>query len=237
MQIKCGERLKKEGVYCDNPRSFFRVVSLARYVDYDVNSVLEPGITHVYHFFSIRKITMAETRNIFLVGPMGAGKSTIGRQLAQQLKMDFLDSDAVIEERAGADISWIFDLEGEEGFRKREEKIINELTQMQGIVLSTGGGAIMSKENRNYLSARGIVIYLQTTVDKQYQRTQRDKNRPLLQGAEDPRQVLEDLAKIRNPLYEEVADITLPTDEQNAKVMVNQIVDLIDNLNGLNSSL
>ena len=237
MQIKCGERLKKEGVYCDNPRSFFRVVSLAQYVDYDVNSVLEPGITHVYHFFSIRKITMAETRNIFLVGPMGAGKSTIGRQLAQQLKMDFLDSDAVIEERAGADISWIFDLEGEEGFRKREEKIINELTQMQGIVLSTGGGAIMSKENRNYLSARGIVIYLQTTVDKQYQRTQRDKNRPLLQGAEDPRQVLEDLAKIRNPLYEEVADITLPTDEQNAKVMVNQIVDLIDNLNGLNSGL
>ena len=90
---------------------------------------------------------------------------------------------------------------------------------------------------RNYLSARGIVIYLQTTVDKQYQRTQRDKNRPLLQGAEDPRQVLEDLAKIRNPLYEEVADITLPTDEQNAKVMVNQIVDLIDNLNGLNSGL
>ena len=86
------------------------MVSLAQNVDCDVNSVLEPGITHVYHFFSIRKITMAETRNIFLVGPMGAGKSTIGRQLAQQLKMDFLDSDAVIEERAGADISWIFDL-------------------------------------------------------------------------------------------------------------------------------
>ena len=165
---------------------------------------------------------------------MGAGKSTIGRQLAQQLNMDFVDSDAVIEERAGADISWIFDLEGEEGFRKREERIINEL---QGVVLSTGGGAVMSKENRNYLSARGIVIYLETTVDKQYQRTQRDKKRPLLQGADDPRQVLEDLAKVRNPLYEEIADITLPTDEQNAKVMVNQIVDLIDNLNGLNGSL
>ena len=174
---------------------------------------------------------MAEKRNIFLVGPMGAGKSTIGRQLAQQLNMDFVDSDAVIEERAGADISWIFDLEGEEGFRKREERIINELTQLQGVVLSTGGGAV------NYLSARGIVIYLETTVDKQYQRTQRDKKRPLLQGADDPRQVLEDLAKVRNPLYEEIADITLPTDEQNAKVMVNQIVDLIDNLNGLNGSL
>ncbi len=180
---------------------------------------------------------MAEKRNIFLVGPMGAGKSTIGRQLAQQLNMDFVDSDAVIEERAGADISWIFDLEGEEGFRKREERIINELTQLQGVVLSTGGGAVMSKENRNYLSARGIVIYLETSVDKQYQRTQRDKKRPLLQGTDNPRQVLEDLAKVRNPLYEEIADITLPTDEQNAKVMVNQIIDLIDNLNGLNGSL
>ena len=95
----------------------------------------------------------------------------------------------------------------------------------------------MSKENRNYLSARGIVIYLETSVDKQYQRTQRDKKRPLLQGTDNPRQVLEDLAKVRNPLYEEIADITLSTDEQNAKVMVNQIVDLIDNLNGLNGSL
>ncbi|OOF55169.1 shikimate kinase I [Rodentibacter genomosp. 2] len=180
---------------------------------------------------------MAEKRNIFLVGPMGAGKSTIGRQLAQQLNMDFLDSDAVIEERSGADIGWIFDLEGEEGFRKREERIINELTQMQGIVLSTGGGTVLSKDNRNYLSARGIVIYLETTVDKQFQRTQRDKKRPLLQDVEDPRQVLEELAKIRNPLYEEVADITLPTDDQNAKVMVNQIIDLIDDMNGLNGAL
>ncbi|AAK03308.1 TPA: shikimate kinase AroK [Pasteurella multocida] len=175
---------------------------------------------------------MAEKRNIFLIGPMGAGKSTIGRQLAQLLSMDFVDSDNEIEQRAGADISWIFDVEGEDGFRKREERIINELTQRQGIVLSTGGGAVLSKENRNHLSARGIVIYLETTVEKQYQRTQRDKKRPLLQEVEDPRQVLEDLAKIRNPLYEEIADITLPTDEQSAKVMATQIVDLIDNLHG-----
>lgn len=175
---------------------------------------------------------MAEKRNIFLIGPMGAGKSTIGRQLAQQLNMDFVDSDAEIEQRAGADIGWIFDVEGEEGFRKREERIINELTQRQGIVLSTGGGAVLSKENRNHLSARGIVIYLETTVDKQYQRTQRDKKRPLLQDVEDPREVLENLAKIRNPLYEEIADITLPTDEQSAKAMATQIVDLIDNING-----
>lgn len=175
---------------------------------------------------------MAEKRNIFLVGPMGAGKSTIGRQLAQNLGMDFVDSDGEIEQRAGADISWIFDLEGEDGFRKREERILNELTQRQGIVLSTGGGAVLSKENRNHLSARGIVIYLETTVDKQFERTQRDKKRPLLQGVKDTRKVLEDLAKERNPLYEEIADIVLSTDEQSAKVMANQIVDLIENING-----
>lgn len=174
---------------------------------------------------------MAEKRNIFLIGPMGAGKSTIGRQLAQQLSMEFVDSDNEIEQRAGADISWIFDVEGEEGFRKREERIINELTQRQGIVLSTGGGSVLSKDTRNYLSARGIVIYLKTTVDKQVERTLRDKKRPLLQDVDDPRQVLEELAKIRNPLYEEIADIVLPTDEQSAKLMANQIVDLIDNLN------
>ena len=155
---------------------------------------------------------MAEKRNIFLIGPMGAGKSTIGRQLAQMLGMDFIDSDAVIEERAGADIDWIFDVEGEEGFRKREARIINELTQGQGIVLSTGG-----------------VIYLETTVDKQFERTQRDKKRPLLQ-TENPRQTLEELAKIRNPLYEEIADIVLQTDEQSAKVVASNIIDLIDNL-------
>ncbi|MGX2975173.1 shikimate kinase AroK [Ursidibacter arcticus] len=172
---------------------------------------------------------MAEKRNIFLIGPMGAGKSTIGRQLAQMLNMDFLDSDSVIEERAGADIDWIFDIEGETGFRKREERIINELTQSQGLVLSTGGGSVLSKDNRNALSARGIVVYLETSIDKQFERTQRDKKRPLLQ-TEDPYQVLQELAKIRNPLYEEIADITLQTDEQAAKVVATQIIEMMDNL-------
>ncbi|MGX2950112.1 shikimate kinase AroK [Ursidibacter sp. B-7004-1] len=172
---------------------------------------------------------MAEKRNIFLIGPMGAGKSTIGRQLAQMLNMDFLDSDSVIEERAGADIDWIFDIEGEAGFRKREERIINELTQSQGLVLSTGGGSVLSKDNRNALSARGIVVYLETSIDKQFERTQRDKKRPLLQ-TEDPYQVLQELAKIRNPLYEEIADITLQTDEQAAKVVATQIIEMMDNL-------
>lgn len=182
------------------------------------------------HFFvlNLKIKAMAEKRNIFLIGPMGAGKSTIGRQLAQSLGMDFVDSDTEIESRAGADISWIFDVEGEEGFRKREERILNELTQRQGTVLSTGGGSIVSKENRKYLSARGIVVYLETSIDKQVERTQRDKKRPLLQD-EDVRGVLESLAQERNPLYEEIADITLPTDEQSAKAMANRIIDLIDN--------
>lgn len=177
---------------------------------------------------------MAEKRNIFLIGPMGAGKSTIGRQLAQSLGMDFADSDFEIEQRAGADISWIFDVEGEEGFRKRESRIIDELTQRQGIVLSTGGGSVITKETRNHLSARGIVIYLETTIEKQYERTLRDKKRPLLQDVEDTRQVLEDLAKVRNPLYEEIADITVSTNEQNARTMANQLIDLIDEFTSIN---
>lgn len=170
---------------------------------------------------------MAEKRNIFLVGPMGAGKSTIGRHLAQQLHMEFLDSDTVIEERTGADIGWVFDVEGEAGFRIREEAVINDLTEQQGIVLATGGGSIKSKENRNRLSARGIVIYLETTIEKQLARTNRDKKRPLLQ-TDNPREVLEDLAQERNVLYEEIADFTIQTDDQSAKVVANQIVKMLE---------
>jgi shikimate kinase len=166
---------------------------------------------------------MAEKRNIFLVGPMGAGKSTIGRHLAQELHLEFYDSDTEIEKRTGADIAWVFDIEGEEGFRAREETVINDLTELQGIVLATGGGSIMSKENRNKLSARGIVVYLETSIDKQYARTQRDKRRPLLQ-TDDPRKTLEDLTALRNPLYSEIADLTVKTDEQSARVVANQII-------------
>ena len=169
---------------------------------------------------------MAEKRNIFLVGPMGAGKSTIGRHLADELHLEFFDSDQEIERRTGADIAWIFDLEGEDGFRKREENVINDLTDKQGIVLATGGGSIVTKAVRNRLSARGIVVYLQTTIDKQVARTQRDKRRPLLQN-EDPEQVLRDLAEMRNPLYEEVADYIVDTDDQSARAVANQIISKI----------
>ncbi|ABV85566.1 shikimate kinase AroK [Shewanella pealeana] len=167
---------------------------------------------------------MAEKRNIFLVGPMGAGKSTIGRHLAQMLHLEFHDSDQEIESRTGADIAWVFDVEGEEGFRIRETQVVADLTEKQGIVLATGGGSIQSKEIRNNLSARGIVVYLETTIDKQVARTQRDKRRPLLQ-VDDPREVLESLAEVRNPLYEEIADVIVKTDEQSAKVVANQIIE------------
>lgn len=169
---------------------------------------------------------MAEKRNVFLVGPMGAGKSTIGRHLADELHLEFFDSDQEIERRTGADIAWIFDLEGEDGFRKREETIIHDLTDKQGIVLATGGGSIVSKIVRNRLSARGIVVYLQTTIDKQVARTQRDKRRPLLQN-DDPEAVLIALGEARNPLYEEVADYVIETDEQSARAVANQIISKI----------
>lgn len=171
---------------------------------------------------------MAEKRNIFLVGPMGAGKSTIGRELADKLHLEFFDSDQEIERRTGADIAWVFDLEGEEGFRKREETVIDDLSEKQGIVLATGGGSVISAQVRNRLSARGIVVYLETTIDKQVARTQRDRRRPLLQTSEEPRTVLENLAIERNPLYEEVADVVVKTDDQSAKVVANKIVDKLD---------
>lgn len=171
---------------------------------------------------------MAEKRNIFLIGPMGAGKSTIGRELAEKLHLDFYDSDQEIERRTGADIAWVFDLEGEDGFRKREEGVIDDLSAKQGIVLATGGGSVISDQIRNRLSARGIVVYLETTIDKQVARTQRDRRRPLLQTSEEPRKVLERLAVERNPLYEEIADVIVPTDDQSAKIVANKIIERID---------
>ncbi|MEW6995340.1 shikimate kinase AroK [Colwelliaceae bacterium MEBiC 14330] len=171
---------------------------------------------------------MAEKRNIFLIGPMGAGKSTIGREIADRLHLEFFDSDQEIERRTGADIAWVFDLEGEEGFRKREETVIEDLSEKQGIVLATGGGSVISTNVRNRLSARGIVVYLETTIDKQVARTQRDRRRPLLQTAEEPRTVLENLAVERNPLYEDIADVIVQTDDQSAKVVAHKIIEKLD---------
>ncbi len=162
------------------------------------------------------------TQSVFLIGPMGAGKSTIGRLLSQELKFEFYDSDKVIEERCGADIPWIFDKEGEAGFREREESVIDELTQQKGIVLSTGGGAVLRAENRQHLASRGTVIYLCTSVEQQLARTARDRNRPLLQTA-NPEAVLRKLFEERDPLYRSVADIIIETDQRNPRWVIQDL--------------
>lgn len=164
--------------------------------------------------------------NIFLVGPMGAGKSTIGRLLSQELKLDFVDSDRVIEERAGADIPWIFDVEGEDGFRQREVNVIEQLTAEDSQVLATGGGVVMREENRACLQGRGTVIYLTTSIEQQLERTARDKNRPLLQQP-DPEKVLTQLMEQRHPLYTQVADFSVVTDKRNPRSVVSEIVELL----------
>ncbi|TNF52219.1 MAG: shikimate kinase AroK, partial [Gammaproteobacteria bacterium] len=147
---------------------------------------------------------MKRLNNIFLVGPMGAGKSTIGRQLADALSFRFADSDHEIQRRTGVDIPTIFEYEGEEGFRKREEQVIADLTDQEGIVLATGGGAVLREINRQRLTARGVVIYLHCSPEQQFARTNRDRNRPLIQTA-DPLQSLRDIMAIREPLYRQVA--------------------------------
>lgn len=164
-----------------------------------------------------------QARNVVLVGPMGAGKTTIGRLLARELGFRFEDSDRVIEERCGANIPWIFDVEGEEGFRSRESAIIEELSEMSGMVLATGGGAILAEQNRNNLSSCGTVVYLRATVQQQYERTYRDKSRPLLQS-DNPRQILTKLFEIRDPLYTSVADVVVHTDNKSPKAVVKQIL-------------
>lgn len=168
-------------------------------------------------------MNMIKVRNIFLIGPMGAGKSTIGRTLAKELKLAFYDSDEVIEERAGASVAWIYDIEGEDGFRKREQKVIDELTQKHNIVLATGGGVVMTPENRNALAARGTVIFLMTSLKQQYERTKRDTKRPQLQ-TKDLENRLETLRQEREPYYQELADITFETDKLTVKAVANNII-------------
>ena len=142
---------------------------------------------------------------------MGAGKTTIGKYLAQHLKLQFADTDTEIEKRTGADIPWIFDVEGEEGFRDREQQVVAEMTNWDDLVLATGGGVVLRPENRRALAGRGFVVYLHATVDEQVRRTNRDKRRPLLQN-DDPEQVLRDLMAVRDPLYREIADHVIDTD-------------------------
>jgi shikimate kinase len=165
---------------------------------------------------------MIRPQNIFLVGPMGAGKSTVGRQLAESLGYEFQDSDQEIQRRTGVDIPTIFEFEGEEGFRNRERQVVEELAQQDGIVLATGGGVVLSPENRQQLAARGFVIYLHCSPEQQYARTARDRNRPLL-DTDDPQQRLRELMAEREPIYRQVADMVVSTERRGTSSVVKEI--------------
>lgn len=157
---------------------------------------------------------------------MGAGKSAVGRHLARTLHLSFVDSDDEIESRTGVDIAFIFEKEGESGFRKRESAVIEDLTKMDGVVLATGGGAIVLDANRSVLGGRGFVVYLFTTVDQQVQRTQRGRERPLLSSG-DPRETLTELLAERDPLYREIADLVVETDGRRVSAVANEIIEQI----------
>jgi shikimate kinase len=153
---------------------------------------------------------MSRQHNVILVGPMGAGKSTIGRHVAELLHKQFLDTDHVIEARTGATIPLVFEIEGEPGFRRREAAVIDELTRQDNLVLATGGGAVLSADNRRVLRERGIVVYLCAPLDTLVERTQKDRNRPLLQNT-DRREKLAEILRVRDPLYRETAHIVVHT--------------------------
>ena len=162
--------------------------------------------------------------NIFLVGPMGVGKTTIGRSLARQLGLKFYDSDQVIEHHAGADISWIFDVEGEPGFRERETQVLDELTDLDNVLIATGGGAVLRPVNRELLHSRGIVVFLDTSLELLVKRTEKDKKRPMLQNA-DREAVLRRIKTDRQPIYEEVAHLQVFVGEGSTRRIVNGIVE------------
>ena len=166
---------------------------------------------------------------IFIVGPMASGKSTLGKKLAQTLEIDFLDTDNEIEKRAGAEISWIFEVEGEEGFRERERKALQKSAEKDNVVISTGGGIVTIEENRDLMIAKGKVVYLKTPIEIQLKRTENDKKRPLLsQGSRE--QTLRTLKKERDPQYEEIADITINQDQQkNRNAVIDEIIDKLSN--------
>jgi len=165
---------------------------------------------------------MLNADNVFLVGPMGSGKSAVGRQLAARLGLAFIDSDAEIEALTGVDIPYIFEKEGEAGFRARERDVLDDLTARNGVVVATGGGAVLDPETRVRLRSRGCVVYLRTSVNQQLARTRRSGHRPLL-NTPDPLGTLARLMQVRAPLYEETADLVVETDSRKVKSVVDEI--------------
>ena len=166
-------------------------------------------------------------RNFILIGPMGSGKTTVGKQLAKRTRMQFVDSDHMIEERCGVSISTIFDIEGEDGFRKRETKMLQELCDKTDIVLATGGGAIASEENRILLRKSGFVVYLQTSIETQLARTQKTRNRPLLENV-DAQKKLTELMDERGKLYEQEADLIVKSGDRIVAKVVDEVLQAVD---------
>ncbi|ERL61623.1 shikimate kinase 1 [Piscirickettsia salmonis LF-89 = ATCC VR-1361] len=178
----------------------------------------------LFSFRGSEYLVMSRPNNIFLIGPMGAGKSTIGRHLAQMLRMEFVDSDQELEDRTGVGIDWIYDVEGEDGLRAREQDVIADLSLRSGIVLATGGGAINSAENRKCLAGRGTVVYLYASVEQQLNRTAYDRGRPSLQYAKNRRELLEQMMDEYDKLYRSIADCTVATDARTVRSVANEII-------------
>lgn len=181
-------------------------------------------------FFMAVAITYAsrmamDTHAIFLIGMMGAGKSTVGRLLANQLHFDFVDADRELEVRSGVPIPTIFEIEGEAGFRRREAALLDELTQRQRVVLATGGGAILDPGTRDALKKRGLVIYLRASLDEILRRTRHDRSRPLLRSADDPRARIDELLAQREPLYAATADLVFQSAASNPRRLVARLVE------------
>jgi shikimate kinase len=170
---------------------------------------------------------MKSARRLYLIGPMGSGKSAVGKQLARELELEFIDSDAEIEKRTGVDIAYIFEKEGEDGFRRRERDVIAELAEQDGTVLATGGGAILDAQTRERLAASGTVIYLRTSIAQQLERTRHSRHRPLLADG-DPEEVLTALMAVRAPLYDEIADIRVDTGGKRVGAVVAAIRKSLD---------
>ena len=166
------------------------------------------------------------TMNIFIVGPMGSGKSTVGKIISDALFLNFFDTDDEIEARTGASIDWIFDLEGEDGFRKRESEMLEEMVKKNSIVLSTGGGIILSKLNRELLSSRGTVFYLSTPISTQVERTSKDKDRPLLKNG-DPGEILTKLHNERKDFYKAVSDHVIDTENKSSQEVASEIIKVV----------
>ena len=166
--------------------------------------------------------------NIFIVGPMGSGKSTVGKIISDELFLDFFDTDDEIEIRTGASIDWIFDLEGESGFRKRESEMLDEMVKKNSIVLSTGGGIVLESSNRELLSSRGTVFYLSTPISVQVERTAKDKDRPLLKNG-DPEKILSKLHDEREEFYKSVSDHIIETEDKSSQEVASEIIKLVKN--------